>query len=699
METMTQEIKTTAMHRAVDNRRDLVRVGELGEWCVTVRSGRDPKGKIKDNYNETACGDRVYVTAQGHESVHGAQLDLAPASGLPTVVRCPVKTSRGVTLTEASVCPACAVAITPEKAEPAADAAMATLASNGSAKTRRIEMLGRDKIEPDPNQPRKTFDEVKLKELAESMAVHGIQVPITVRPKPNAEGSYIIIWGERRWRAAAIAGIDTIPSIVDVDADADPGKLLERQLVENAQRDDLHPLEEGEALATLHYKEGRTVEDLVAKTGKSRSHVYARIALTKLAAGVKKAMLDGRLPNAHGGLIGTIPDHKAQEQCLKEVLGEAGTREIEDLGISYESVNDKEQRWGGKPQVLSFRATAALVRRRYQTRLALATFDPADATLTPAGACGPCPHRSGNQPDLPGLSAPTKEDYCTNLPCFANKTAAQFKRTADAARAEGKKVIEGKKAAAVLGFDGTPTRESGFAVPTQRLPYDVVHSYDDKLTFKKLLGKHINEVPKAIVQDGRGAAVEVIDSEKAIEILREHKLLPKRGSAPGKATAADKKAREKKEDEKAKEKLREEAFPFLLTQAVFAAKSLPEAKGAALWRMVGLFLRDYLDFAAGELYMMLYEDAGGSHEHIGERLEKLKSEGDLRGLVVELLLIQAAGDVTSGAGVTDEAMELATKLLGLDWKKAEKYALDKRALDRKTEAAEKKVAAAKKGGK
>src|SRR6185436_1693538 len=84
-----------------------------------------------------------------------------------------------------------------------------------------------------------------------------------------------------------------------------------------------------------------------------------------------------------------------------------------------------------------------------QTRLALATFDPSDATLTTAGACGPCAFNSGNQPELPGMSAPTKpESHCGNLQCFANKTAAQFKRIADAAKAEGKKVIEGKKAAA-----------------------------------------------------------------------------------------------------------------------------------------------------------------------------------------------------------------------------------------------------------
>lgn len=572
-----------------------------------------------------------------------------------------------------------------------------------------IDYIRHDRIEPDPDQPRKTFDPIKLDELAASITEHGVQVPISVRPKPQKPGYYIINWGERRWRATGIAGIDTVPCIVDVDAGEDPAKLLERQLLEN-NHDELTPLEEGEALARLHTKHGKSIDDLMAKVGKSRSHVYARIKLTELATGVKKAMLDGRLPHAHGELIGRIPDHKLQEQCCKEVLGEISDKvfsELEDLGVSHEAVNEKEERriyrMDGKRQILSFRSTAALVRRRYQTRLALATFDPADATLVPAGACGPCPHRSGNQPELPGVSAPVKgEDYCTNLPCFEKKTAAQWKRVADAARAEGKKVFEGKKAAEMFYANRELKSDSGFAAPDQKLPYDVVHTYDNKLTYKKLLGKHIAEVPTAIVQDERGAPIEVLDQKKALEVLREHKLLPKKGASSGtrhgSQTEAEKKAAAQRKKERETEKLREEAFPFLLTQAVGAAKSLPETKAAALWRLVALFVREHLDYAAGELYRSLYDD-NETHDHIGERLEKLKSESDLRGLVVELLLIQAADDITSGGGQTDEAMELATKLLGLDWKKAEKYALEKRALEKKTEAAEKATAAKKKGGR
>lgn len=572
-----------------------------------------------------------------------------------------------------------------------------------------IDHIRLDRIAPDAAQPRKHFDETKLNELAASITKHGVQQPICVRPVAGKAGHYTIVFGERRWRASEIAGLDTIPAIVDTEANDDPNALLERQLIENAQREDLHPLEEGEALRTLHEQHIYGIEELAAKVGKSRSHVYARIALTKLAPGVQKAMLEGRLPHAHGELIGRIPDHKLQEQCCKEVLGQVNhdvLRNLEDVGLRHEAVNEKDERavWQGdsKKQTLSFRATAQLVRRRYQTRLSLATFDPADAALTPAGPCGPCPHNSGNQPELPGMSAPAKADsYCGNLPCFEQKTAAQWKRTADAARAEGKKVFEGKKAEAMFYGAGQLKSDSGYAVPTQRLPYSVIQSYDNKLTYKKLLGKHIAEVPKAIVQDERGAAVEVLDQKKAIEILRERKLLPKKGSSSGirngSQTEAEKKAAKLRKEEREKEKLREEAFPFLLTQAVGAAKTLPEAKAAALWRLVALFLREYLDYAAGELYRSLYDDAE-PHDHIGERIEKLKSESDLRGLVIELLLIQAADDVTSGAGVT-EAMELATKLLGLDWKKAEKYALDKRALDKQTEAAEKATTAKKKGAR
>lgn len=589
--------------------------------------------------------------------------------------------------------------------------------SNGKLKTappkkaRRVEMIARDNIAPDPNQPRKTFDETKLAELAASIAIHGVEQPIVVRPNLRSPHNYIIIFGERRWRAAGLAGLTEVPSIIDSDADDDAALLLERQLVENAQRDDINPLEEGEALNTLHTKHGYSIEELTEKTGKSRSHVYSRIALTKLAAGVKKAIGEGRLPHAHGGLIGTIPDLKAQEQCCKEVLGELAPqalRALEDIGVSHEQVTDDANRRvmysDGKPQVLSFRATAALIRRRYQTRLQLASFDPADASLTVAGACGPCQYNSGNQPELPGIAAPTKDgSYCSNLACFEKKTQAAFKRVADAAKAQGKKVFEGKKAESMLSHNGEIKPDTGFVAPDQRLPWNLVGSYDDKFTYKRMLGKHLAEVPTAIVQNDRGAPVEVLDIEKAHEVLKEHKLLPKKASASSsKPTAADKRAKAKQKEEKAAEKLRDEAVPYFVAQAAAAAKELPATKNAALWRMLALFVREFFDYDAGALYRGMYDDED-PHDHIGERAEKLKDEADLRSLVVELVVIQAGADIASGSGMTDEAMELATKILGLDWKKAEKLALIGREQKKVNDALEKQAEAAKatkkKGGR
>lgn len=543
--------------------------------------------------------------------------------------------------------------------------------------TQKIEYIDRAKIHPDPEQPRRMFNEAKLAELAESIKADGIEQALKVRPHPKQAGHYFIIMGERRWRASEIAGLEQLPVVIDA-RDHDPIDLFERQLVENHQRDDLHPLEEGEAFAKLHKTFGRSIEDLMARHGKSRSHIYARIKLTELAAGVKKALLDGRLPPAHGELLGRIPDKKLQEQCLGEVLGEGkkGVRSLEDLGLHHETVNEKEERWGGKPQALSFRATAVLVRRRYQTNLSLATFEPGDATLTKAGACGPCEHRSGNQPELPGMDTgkdASKGDHCGNLVCFEAKTDAQWKRTAAAAEAEGIEVLEGKKAEALLYANGEPKSDSGYVALASDLPYDVSHRYENGLTWKKVLGKHAAELPKTIVRGDRGAPVEVFDKKAAVKLIETHGLIPKKKQTP--ASPSEKKFREKQAEGKAATKARRAAFIVLIGQAeLAAAKGVPAGKEAMLWRFLAKAIARIFHYQEREYFA---ERRGISENDVDKEIDKLseaKHVGDLRALVVELVLCKSAESVVDDFGDADEVMGLAGGLFGLDWKKAEAQA-------------------------
>jgi ParB family transcriptional regulator, chromosome partitioning protein len=135
-------------------------------------------------------------------------------------------------------------------------------------------------VRPNPDQPRKRFDEEKLAELATSITAHGLLQPIVVRRTP--EGGYELLAGERRFRAAQIAGVDRLPALVrDVD---DP---LEIALIENLQREDLSPLEEAEALATLIARHGYTHSEVANLLGKSRPYVSNTLALTRLPDPVK----------------------------------------------------------------------------------------------------------------------------------------------------------------------------------------------------------------------------------------------------------------------------------------------------------------------------------------------------------------------------------------------------------------------------
>src|SRR6056297_2492143 len=125
-------------------------------------------------------------------------------------------------------------------------------------------------IRPNPAQPRRTFSETELEELAASIKQRGILQPILLRPDPDAPNRYQIVAGERRWRAAQRAGLKSIPAVV---RDMDELQLLEVGIIENVQREDLNPIEEAEAYGALIKRFGRTQENLAESVGKSRAHI------------------------------------------------------------------------------------------------------------------------------------------------------------------------------------------------------------------------------------------------------------------------------------------------------------------------------------------------------------------------------------------------------------------------------------------
>jgi len=175
-----------------------------------------------------------------------------------------------------------AEAATGTAAEQATGPAVRTLAVAGHMRRRQstvLTLVPVGEVRPNPDQPRHFFDEEKLAELAASIKVHGLLQPIVVRP---GRGGFELIAGERRFRAAQIAGLDRLPALVrEVE---DP---LETALIENLQREDLSPLEEAEALATLIERHGYSHQALAELLGKSRPYVSNTLALTRLPEPVK----------------------------------------------------------------------------------------------------------------------------------------------------------------------------------------------------------------------------------------------------------------------------------------------------------------------------------------------------------------------------------------------------------------------------
>ena len=151
-----------------------------------------------------------------------------------------------------------------------------------------------DKVKPNPNQPRKNFDEEALNELAASIKLHGIVQPIVVNDM--GDGSYMIIAGERRWRAANICGLKTVPAVVRKYTDK---QVKEISIIENLQREDLNPVEAAKAIKELMDEYGLTQETVADRIGKSRSSVANTLRLLTLYPDVLKLVEEGKLSAGH----------------------------------------------------------------------------------------------------------------------------------------------------------------------------------------------------------------------------------------------------------------------------------------------------------------------------------------------------------------------------------------------------------------
>jgi ParB family chromosome partitioning protein len=184
-----------------------------------------------------------------------------------------------------------------------------------------------DRIGRNPRQPRVQFDDAALGELAASIAVHGVIQPIVVRPL--ADGGYELIAGERRLRAAQLAGLATIPAVTRA---SEPGGSLELALVENLQREDLNPIEAALAFRELIDRFGLTHEAVARQVGKSRVAVSNALRLLDLAPETQAAIIDGRISEGHGRALAAITIPTLQNAVLQVVLERGlNVRQTEEL--------------------------------------------------------------------------------------------------------------------------------------------------------------------------------------------------------------------------------------------------------------------------------------------------------------------------------------------------------------------------------
>lgn len=289
-------------------------------------------------------------------------------------------------------------------------------------------MIPIDKIVDSPTDPRRNtpLDPDKVRGLADAIQRTDLLHPIGVRPKPD--GFYERVYGRRRQAAFTLLGRSEIPAVV---RDLSDDEVAEIQLVENAQREDVDPLDEGEAYRYLHETRGYTVDDIVSRIGKPERHVRERLALGRLDQLVKDALRAGAILVGAALQIAKLHDPEQQRKALERV---------------------KSAGWSGEPA--SGRAAGEIVRREFLLRLADAPFSRTDRELVPAaGSCKECPKRSRNQPalfeDIAG-----KEDLCPDAACWDQKVQASWTARKAEAEQKGWRTLEGRKAEHLFDHGG-----------------------------------------------------------------------------------------------------------------------------------------------------------------------------------------------------------------------------------------------------
>lgn len=492
--------------------------------------------------------------------------------------------------------------------------------SGDSARTVSIRLLA-----PSKTNPRRSVDDIALKQLAESIEAVGVLQPLVVR-EVGQEGDaheYEIVCGHRRYLAAKLAGLEVVPVEVRELTDV---QVLEVQLVENLQRADIHPLDEAEGFARLRDEAKYTPEQIAQRVGKSVAWVYARLKLTSLAPEARKAFLANELAASVAVPLARLP-HAQQAKALKK------------LGV-------------GAADAMPARDQIQWIQKEFCRSLKGAPFDTKDAVLVPeAGSCMKCPKRSGA---VPGLFDDLKEsNVCTDVKCFDAKCTAAWSQVAEKHLAKGNDVLplsEGEK----LYKTGALTYGSKWVEADAPAPSD-----KQKRTWRELVEKAPKEKRPAItVAAGpKQKPVELYVGDEVTKLAAELglKWAEQRVERDVEvAKRADPGEREK--EERARDVRRDVADELLIAAGAFATS---EGPSLPLLRLV-----------ASNIDCSMAVRRRGI-ERFDSWLERASAK-QVWGLLFEALVDRGVTDVWEG--YSDETKQLA-ELVGFDLAAASKAAL------------------------
>ncbi len=303
--------------------------------------------------------------------------------------------------------------------------------------TEKIIQLSLAATRESPFNPRKHFNPVKLQELAESIKSQGVMSPVVARTVPSYSG-WELVFGHRRFRAAQLAGLDSIPAVI---RDMSDEAVKVAQIHENLLRDDVTALEEAEGFRALMDDHGLTAEQLIADSGKSKSYIYGRLKLLNLCDAVRSACESDELPAEIAVAIARIPTAAMQKKAL-ELVREKGWVDGQHATIGWKSTRAAKLALKGASFTIPLKDASE----------GMTT----DATLSDDGrACTSCALCSDNDPDLTDLFG---AGVCTDTDCFDARHKRLFETAVDLHRAQGGVVLADEEAAEAMRTRHWPTK-------------------------------------------------------------------------------------------------------------------------------------------------------------------------------------------------------------------------------------------------